>query len=299
MTFQKKLEKIVNKNNSLVCIGLDSDFEKLPDFIKTKKYPQFEFNKKIIEATADLVCAYKPNIAFYEAQGVGGIKQLEMTIEFLKKTYPEIPIILDAKRGDIGSSNKSYAKLYFDKWGVDGLTVHFYLGYEALLPFLERKDKGIFVLCKTSNPGAAEFQDLKFRFGTDRLQNRTMSLYQIVAKRVVENWNENKNCFLVVGATYPKELILVRKIVGNDLWILVPGVGAQGGDLKTVLQAGLNSKKQGLIINSSRGIIFVSNKKDFARKAREEAEKMKEKINYLASLMNKRKDERLLSLAEY
>jgi len=267
MTFQQKLDKIVKKNKSLVCVGLDSDIARLRPALggtsaRQGKLPQFEFNKAIIKATADLVCAYKPNSAFYENRGAEGITELKMTCDFLKKNYPEIPIILDAKRADIGSTNKGYIKYAYDYLGVDAITVHPYLGREALQPFLDLKDKACIILCRTSNPGAGEFQDLSIA---------GKPLYKIVAKKVVKEWNKNNNCMLVVGATYPAELAEVRKIVG-DMTLLVPGIGAQGGDLEATLRAGLNSKKQGLMINSSRGIIFAEN-------PRVEAEKLRNDIN--------------------
>ncbi|MDO9028515.1 MAG: orotidine-5'-phosphate decarboxylase [Candidatus Roizmanbacteria bacterium] len=268
ITFQQKLDMIVKKNQSLLCVGLDSDINKIPDFIRNGEHPQSTFNKLIIDATHDLVCAYKPNSAFYEARGEEGIKELKMTCDYLKNNYLEIPIILDAKRADIGSTNKGYIKYAYDYLGVDAITVHPYLGREALQPFLDLKDKGCIILCKTSNLGSDEFQNLYLSHG--RGQDRK-PLYQIVAENVVNKWNTNKNCLLVVGATYPDELKQVRKIIG-DMTLLIPGIGAQGGDLEATLKAGLNSKKQGLIINSSRGIIF-------AKSPRDEAKKLKQDIN--------------------
>lgn len=258
MTFQEKLEKIVKKNNSLVCVGLDSDVVKIPE-----KKSQFSFNKTIIDATFDLVCSYKLNIAFYESIGLKGLKDLKLTTTYLKSKYPEIPIIIDAKRGDIGNTNYGYVQFIFDILEADAVTVSPYLGSEAMGPFLERKDKGIIVLCRTSNSGAGEFQDLKIG---------KKKLYEIVAENVARKWNRNKNCLLVVGATYPYELKQVRKIIGENTTILVPGIGVQGGDLEATLKAGLNKKKAGLIVNSSRGIIFAKN-------PREEVKKLKEGIN--------------------
>lgn len=269
MTFQQKLDNIIAKNNSLVCIGLDSDFDKLPESIKSKDNPQFEFNKAIIDATHDLVCAYKPNSAFYEALGDRGVKNLKLTCDYLTNTYPEIPIILDAKRGDIGNTNEGYIKFAFDYLNADAITLHPYLGKEAIQPFLKRADKRCIILCRTSNSGSGEFQDLLVD---------GEPLYKKVAKQVAKEWNTNGNCMLVVGATYPEELAQVRQIVG-DMTLLVPGIGAQGGDVEKTVKAGLNSQKTGMIINSSRGIIFASNGKDFAEKAREEAIKLKEEIN--------------------
>ena len=278
MTFQEKLDKIVEKNKSLVCVGLDSDVARLrasfaevatkaeQDFGEAK---QFLFNKPIIEATHNLVCSYKLNTAFYESIGHEGIKALKDTCDYLIKKYPEIPIIIDAKRADIGNTNNGYVQFVFTYLGADAVTVHPYLGEEAIRPFLQCKDKGIIILCRTSNPGAGEFQDLYLSHG--RGQDKKL-LYQIVAENVVKKWNKNKNCMLVVGATYPDELKKVRKIVG-DMTLLVPGIGAQGGDLEATLKVGLNSKKQGLIINSSRGIIFAKNPRDETIKLKNEINK--------------------------
>lgn len=232
-----------------VCVGLDKG--------------DFEFNKNIIDKTSDLVLCYKLNSAFYEAEGAEGWKVLKDTIVYINQKDPEIPTILDAKRGDIGNTNEAYVKAIFDDLGVDAVTVHPYLGRESLQPFLDRKDKGIIVLVKTSNMGAGEFQDLEIA---------GKPLYQVVAEHVANEWNTNGNCGLVVGATYPQEMVAVRKIVG-DIVILIPGVGAQGGDLKETIKAGLNSKGQGIIINSSRGIIFDPNPREATLKLHQEITK--------------------------
>jgi|SRR5579859_5856362 len=269
MIIQQKLTTIIQKNNSLVCVGLDSDFEKLPEHIKTVENPQFTFNKKIIDATNDVVCAYKPNSAFYEALGDRGITQLKMTCDYIKKTYPEIFLILDAKRADIGNTNQGYLEYAFNYLEADAITLHPYLGSEALKPFLDRTDKGSIILCRTSNPGAGEFQDLLIY---------DEPLYKYVCKKVVNEWNKNNNCMLVVGATYPKEIAELRKLAG-EMTFLVPGIGAQGGDIEQTVKGGINSQKAGMIINSSRGIIFASTGEDFAEKAREETVKLREEIN--------------------
>jgi len=232
MVFLDKLTAKWNENKFL-CIGLDKG--------------NFEFDKTIIDATSDLVCSYKPNAAFYKEA------ELQKTVSYLKSSYPDIPIILDAKRGDIGNTNKAYTTAIFDDLGVDAVTVHPYLGKESLEPFLKRADKEIFVLVKTSNPGAGEFQDL---------QADGKPLYQVVADHV-KNWGSNLG--VVVGATYPEELKKVREIVG-DMPILVPGIGTQGGDLEATIKNGLNSKKQGLIISVSRNIIFADNPRKAALK---------------------------------
>ncbi len=245
MNFYQKLDRAVEKNNSLLCIGLDAIAPR-----------QFAFNKKIIDATHDLVCAYKPNSAFYEARGAKGIEELKNTCEYLRKNYPHIVIILDAKRADIGSTNAGYVSYAFDYLKADAITLHPYLGKEALQPFLDWVDRGCIILCRTSNSGSGEFQD---------------EMYQKVAQNVAGQWNANNNCAVVVGATYPEELGIVRKIIG-EMPILLPGVGAQGGDLAASMRAGLNSQKAGLIINSSRGILF-------SQDPRAEAEKLRAEIN--------------------
>jgi orotidine-5'-phosphate decarboxylase len=274
MTFEEKLDAIVKANASLVCVGLDSDSGKIPDHIKRMPHPQFAFNKKIIDATHDTVCAYKPNVAFYEANGDAGIRALKLTCDYLKTTYPDIPIILDAKRADIGSTNDGYVHFAYGYLGVDAVTLHPYLGREALKPFLDRADKGCIILCRTSNPGAGEFQDLPVSGG----KAKGIMMYEMVARHVVDSWNANGNCLLVVGATYPEELSRVREIVG-DMTLLVPGIGAQGGDVEKTMKAGLNSKNAGMIVNSSRGIIFASNGIDFAKRASEETMKLQKEIN--------------------
>lgn len=263
MTFYKKLSVIMKRHNSLLCIGLDSDSAKLPVSIKKQKYSQFLFNKAIIDATHGLVCAYKPNSAFYEARGERGIHELKMTCDYLRKKFPDIVIILDAKRADIGNTNNGYVTFAYDYLGVDAITLHPYLGREAIRPFLDRKEKGSIILCRTSNPGAGEFQD---------------TMYQKVARHVAREWNENKNCALVVGATYPGELKIVRRIV-KDIPLLIPGIGVQGADVEKTVRAGIDSHGAGAIINASRSVIFASNGSDFARESRQEAQKLREEIN--------------------
>jgi orotidine-5'-phosphate decarboxylase len=269
MTYKQKLQKIIKKNNSFVCVGLDSDLNKIPKFLLENRYPQFAFNKAIIDATHNFVCAYKPNSAFYEVQGEYGVLQLKMTCDYLHTKYRQIPIILDVKRADIGESNDRYDRFAFEYLGVDAITLHPYLGHEALEPFLKRKDKGCYILCRTSNKGAGEFQDLEIK---------GKPLYQVVAKSVAKAWDTNGNCGLVVGATYPSELKTVRKIAPN-LELLIPGVGAQGGDLKKAVQYATDKNGGGFIISSSRGIIFAGKDADFAKKAKIETEKLRDQIN--------------------
>lgn len=269
MNIIRKLNKRIDKVNSLLCIGLDSEIKKIPTHLQKERYPQFSFNKAIIDATADFACAYKPNSAFYEARGEVGLKELKMTYEYIHAKHPDIVTILDAKRADIGSTNEGYINYIFDYLKSDAVTLHPYLGSEALTPFLKREDKACIILCRTSNPGAGELQDLLVE---------KEPLYIHVARIVSKIWNKKRNCMLVVGATYPEEMKRIRLAVG-DIPLLVPGIGIQGGDIEKTVKAGLDSKKRGLIINSSRGIIFKSSGKDFAEKAREEAKKIKDEIN--------------------
>ena len=261
----EKFKSAVLKNNSLVCVGLDSDVSKLPTATE-----QVSFNKAIIDATHDLVCAYKPNSAFYEALGDEGIRNLKQTCDYIRENYPEIPIILDAKRADIGNTNLGYVDFAFEYLGVDAITVQPYMGGEAVQPFLDIAEKGIIVLCRTSNDGSAEFQDLEVD-GTP--------LYKVVARNVAEKWNKNNNCMLVVGATYPEEIAEVRTIVGDDMWFLIPGIGAQGGDIEKTVNSAKNSEGQGMIINSSRGIIFATSGADFAEIARAKTIELRDEIN--------------------
>lgn len=268
-----KYNKRAKKINSLLCVGLDADISKIPERFFKLEFPQFEFNKWIIKETHEYVAAFKSNIAFYEAHGDKGIKELKMTMEFLQKNYPDIFTICDCKRADIGNTNQGYVDSLFDWFGFDAITLHPYLGSEALQPFLDRKDKGCIILCRTSNPGAKEIQDLNIQrhwLFTALIK----PLWLVMAEKVSKNWNKNNNCMLVVGATYPKEMKKIRKVAG-DMTFLVPGIGTQGGDLKAVIEAGLNSEGLGLIINSSRSIIFSENPKVEARKLCEAIRKYK------------------------
>ncbi len=254
MKIAEKYNRRVQQINSLLCVGLDADLKKIPDRFLSQDNPLFAFNKWIIDQTHIYTAAYKPNLAFYESEGIAGWKSLQLTVEYLQKNYPEIVTIADAKRGDIGNTNFGYVKSIFDDLGFDAVTLHPYLGQESLAPFLERIDKASIILCKTSNPGGGELQDLLVE---DEDGSRE-PMWLKVAKQVSQEWNQAENCMLVVGATYPKELAKVRQVVG-EMTILVPGIGAQGGELKSVLKAGLNTNGQGLIINIGRDIIFDEN----------------------------------------
>jgi len=272
-TFITKLEACWQRDN-FVCVGLDSDYDQLPDAIKAGRSVEdalFHFNREIIDATHDLVCAYKPNVAFYEAQGEAGLRALMNAVNYIREAHPHIPVILDAKRADIGSTNLGYVQSAFDGMGVDAITVHPYLGKEALAPFLARKEKGIIVLVKTSNPGSGEFQDLPV--GPEQ-----EPLYLVVARHVAQEWNSNGNCVIVVGATYPEELRRARALVG-DMPILIPGIGTQGGEVAATVQAGKDSRGWGMIISASRSIIFASKGGDFAVATREAARQLRGEIN--------------------
>ena len=249
-----------------LCVGLDSDLEKIPECAKQgdARKTLVAFNHAIIDATRDLVCAYKLNSAFYEAAGDGRFSALRDTIEYIHQVAPDVPVILDAKRADIGNTNEGYVKSAFGYLEADAITVHPYLGREALEPFLARKERGVFVLCRSSNPGAGEFQDLKVD-GEE--------LYKIVARHVADEWNGNGNCGLVVGATYPAELAHVRTIA-SDMPILIPGIGAQGGDLQKTVAAGKDARGTGFIIAVARAVIFASSGADYAAAARKKAEEL-------------------------
>jgi orotidine-5'-phosphate decarboxylase len=271
--FREQLEQKWQRGK-FVCVGLDAEYERLPHIVKmagTVEEAIFDFNRAIIDATYDLVCAYKPNAAFYEAQGEAGHSALMRSVQYIKAHYPHIPIILDAKRADIGSTNAGYVQAAFDMLGVDAITVHPYLGKEALVPFLARQEKGIIVLVKTSNPGSGEFQDLPVGEAGE-------PLYLVVARHVAQQWNANGNCALVVGAPYPDEIRRVRSVVG-DIPFLIPGVGAQGGQVEATVKAARDSRGRGMIINSSRNIIFASPGDDFAQAAREATAHLHEQIS--------------------
>lgn len=255
-----------------VCVGLDTDIRRLPTSLQPDAAPAqrvVAFNEAVIEATAEVACAFKPNSAFYEALGRAGIEALAGTIASAKRLAPEVPVILDAKRADIGNTNAGYVRSAFEDLGADAITVHPYLGREALQPFLDAEDKLVFVLARTSNPGAGEFQDLLVD---------GVPLYRRVAKAVATSWNDAGNCGLVVGATYPEEMAQVRADVPPGMPILIPGIGAQGGDLDSVVKAQREVGSSSFLINASRSIIFASDGADFAAAAHAEAQRLDEAI---------------------
>ena len=265
--FIGKLEHVWDSNNSLVCVGLDPEIERFPPQILDQPSPIFQFNKAIIDATADLVCAYKPQFAHYAAYEAED--QLERTIDYIQTAYPTIPVILDSKRGDVGNTAERYAIEAFERYHADAVTVNPYLGSDSLEPFLKYEDKGVIILCRTSNPGAGELQDLE-------IDGR--KLFHTVADLAARRWNTRGNCMLVVGATYPRELAEVREIVGN-IPFLVPGVGAQGGDVAQAVQNGQTAAGSGLVISSSRGILYASSGENFASAARAATEKLRDQVN--------------------
>lgn len=267
MNFKHKLETITEKNNSLLCVGLDPDLEKIPKHLLKAGDPIFSFNKKIIDATYDLVCAYKPNIAFYEAYGINGLASLKKTIEYIKNNYKSIPIILDAKRGDINNTASMYARSAFSYFDVDAITVFPNLGFDSLLPFLQYKDRLTIVLIKTSNVDSKMFQDIKV--GREP--------YYLKMSRIIKTWKFD-NIGIFVGATFPKELKLIRDIFPRSI-ILTAGIGAQKAKIKSVVVAGIDKERRSLICNNSRDIIYASNGKNFDREARTKALELRDAIN--------------------
>lgn len=275
MNFQHKLNQIIEKNNSLVCVGLDPELEKLPKHLLSKKDPIFAFNKAIIDETADLVCAYKPNIAFYEAYGLDGLKQLKKTIDYLQKHYPDIPIILDAKRGDIANTAKMYAKAVFEYWRADAVTVYPHLGLDSLEPFLSYKEKLIILLIKTSNPDSGMFQDLSICH-PELVPGSPEPSYLAMSQKI-STWSFD-NLGIFVGATYPRQLKELRELFPNHIF-LSAGFGAQKGMIEQAVKAGVDRYGKGIMFNASRSILYASIGKDFAKKAREETEKLRDTIN--------------------
>jgi orotidine-5'-phosphate decarboxylase len=267
VNFVQAVDDAWRQKNSLLCIGLDPDIKKIPVRLQASGTPLFQFNKAIIDATADLVCSYKPQIAYYSSARAE--HDLELTIEYIHHNHPTIPVILDAKRGDIGSTADKYVQEVFDRYGADAVTVNPYMGADTLAPFLAREEKGVIILCRTSNPGARDIQDLV---------SDGQRLYQIVAGKAVNLWNRNGNVLLVVGATFPQELKEIRSMVG-DMPFLVPGVGAQGGDIRAALINGKTKNGTGMIISSSRAIIYASTGDDFAEAARQAAISLRDEIN--------------------
>ena len=267
MGFMQDLRAAWQRNDSLVCVGLDPEPAKFPARFRDDPDAVFGFCRAIVDATADLVCAFKPQIAHFAA--LGAEDALQRLIAHIHAAHPGVPVILDAKRGDIGSTAQNYAIEAFDRYGADAVTVNPYLGRDSLQPFLDHADKGVIILCRTSNAGAGDLQDLV-------VEGRP--LYQHVAAKVASEWNANGNCVLVVGATWPRQLQDVRALVG-DVPFLVPGVGAQGGDVEAVVKNGCTSDGTGLLVSSSRAILYASSGDDFIDAARNAARDLRDAIN--------------------
>ena len=266
MSFHERLRQVWRSKNSLVCVGIDPELAKIPTHLHDEANPYLAFGIGIVDATAPYVCAFKPQAAHFAA--VGAEDQLAKLIAYIQRHYPEIPVILDAKRGDVGSTAALYAKEVFERYGADAVTVNPYLGYESISPYLEYTDRGVIVLCRTSNPSSDWIQAVP-------LNNEP--LYLSVARKVRE-WDKNNQCMLVTGATFPEELGRVRRVIG-DMPLLVPGVGAQGGDVESVVKMGLDDDGYGLCISSSRSIIYAGNGSDFAEQAAVAAKKLRDQIN--------------------
>jgi len=265
MTFSTKLRAVQQHNNSLLCIGLDTDVAKIPSSLRAHRLPQFEFNRRIIDATADLVCCYKINSAFYEAEAEEGWQSMRETLRYIPAT---VVTIGDVKRGDIGNSSERYAHIFFEELNFDAVTVNPYMGKDSVAPFLQSPERGVFILAITSNPGAKDFQRLKFG---------KKFLYEKVVSTAMK-WNGKKNIGFVVGATNPRDLRSVRALAPSAP-LLIPGVGAQGGNVESAVRYGCDKNGFLAIINASRSILYASHGKNFASAARIEALRLREEIN--------------------
>lgn len=268
MNFIRALNSVWRENNTLLCIGLDPDPAKFPAHLQHRPDAIFEFCRAIVDATADLVCCFKPQIAYFAARRAED--QLEALIEHIHIRHPATPVILDAKRGDIGSTAEQYAIEAFERFQADAVTINPYMGRDSIEPYLAYRDKGIILLCRTSNPGGSDLQFLDV--GGEKL-------YERVARLVSKEWDVNGQCALVVGATFPSEIARVRTLIG-DMPLLVPGIGAQGGDIETTVRAGCTASGVGLIINSSRAILYAGKGEDYANTARGVAEATRNAINF-------------------
>jgi orotidine-5'-phosphate decarboxylase len=267
MHFMQSLQHAWTRNDSLVCVGLDPEPAKFPAHLRDTPDALFAFCAAIVDATADLVCAFKPQIAHFAA--LRAEDALERLIAHIHAKHPGVPVILDAKRGDIGSTAQHYVTEAFERFGADAVTLNPYMGRDSIQPFLDRADKGVILLCRTSNPGGADFQ---------ALDCGGQPLYLRVAETIAREWNTHGNCALVTGATWPEEIRQVRALVGN-MPLLVPGIGAQGGDIEAVMRAGCTAGGGGLMINSSRGIIYAGHDEDFAATSRAAAIELRDAIN--------------------
>ena len=272
MSFMQALRQRWNDADSLVCVGLDPEPAKFPASFHGDADAVFNFCRAVVDATAPYVCSFKPQIAHFAA--LAAEDALARLVAHIHAAHPGIPVILDAKRGDIGSTAARYATEAFDRYGADAVTANPYLGHDSLQPFLDRTDRGVVILCRTSNPGAGDLQDLVAQTG----DGVARPLYQHVAAKVASQWNTHGNCMLVVGATWPEQLREVRDIVG-EVPFLVPGVGAQGGDVEAVVRNAKTADGTGLVVSSSRAVLYASRGDDFAEAAATEAKRLRDEIN--------------------
>ena len=266
MLFTDKLSDRTRAVDSMLCVGLDPDFARIPEHLKGEEDPVWAFCRAIVDATAPFVCAFKPQIAYFAAMGAE--KTLERVIAYIHEKHPDIPVILDAKRGDIGSTARQYAKEAFVRYKADAVTVSPYMGYDTITPYLEYQDKGVIILCRTSNPGGADIEEL--------VCDGEM-IYERIARLASGPWNTTRQLGLVVGATQPAEIARVRKIAPS-LPLLVPGIGAQGGDVNAAVAAGLDAAGAGMITNSSRAIIFAGKDENFSQAAADAARATRDAI---------------------
>ena len=266
-SFSVQLSAAWQSSNSLLCVGLDPDATRLPPMFAHARFALFDFCRAIVDATAPLVCAFKPQMAYFSAQCAED--QLEQLIAYIHDTYPTIPVILDAKRGDIGATARQYAREAFERYEADALTVNPYMGYDSIEPYLQWAGKGVIALCRTSNPGGGDLQSLSVN---------GQPLYQHVAQLAARSWNASGQLSLVVGATYPDEIAQVRRLVG-EMPLLIPGIGAQGGDVEATVKAGITTQGTGMMISSSRAILYASAGEDFAHAAAVVAARTRDEIN--------------------
>jgi orotidine-5'-phosphate decarboxylase len=266
--FVQKYQNRAQSHNTMLCVGLDPDISKLPPSIGGRGGAIYSFCREIVDATADLVCAYKPQIAYFASARAED--QLEQLIDYIHQNYPDIPVILDAKREDIGSTPNHYAEEAFERYQADAVTVNPYMGFDSIEPYLAYQDRGVFILCRTSNPGGSDLQFLELNNG-----QVPQKLFEKVAQLAADQWNTTGQIGLVVGATFPAEIEAVRHIVGDSMPLLIPGIGAQGGDTVATVKAGHGTN---LLINSSRAILYASSDQDFAQAARHVAMQTRDAI---------------------
>lgn len=282
--FWHRVEERQNKVG-LVCVGLDPVWDRIPQSAMTLHGPSrhdiiLGFLEQIVDVTADIACAYKPNRAFFAKFGFDGLGVLQRIIQFIHDGYPGIPVILDAKEGDIGPTNEGYVEEAFDVLKADAITLNPYLGQEAYKPFLDRKDKGLILLCRTSNLGSDELQCLTVMHEREGHGVCYERLYQVVARNIAERWNQHGNCALVAGATHPDEVGRIRQIIGDNMHLLVPGFGKQGGSVEQTIPLAINSRGTGVLANSSSGILYAGGGDDYALKARAETIRLRSEIDH-------------------